>query len=154
MLLCNKGRHRSEYLFLLKVCLQAFIRRYRTGDIPCSFLYLIVPLQKELENEAQAEVVVAVVWRVVVPIRYTTVPGVVVPAAATVHAIRALWIYSLHLTCLVNKIRSFSLVGEREKALGPISIFFLCYHISHKVILQFPHLRPKPFLTSSIQSEA
>ena len=39
-------------------------------------------------HEAEAEVVVAVVWVVVVPIARRAVPGVVVPAAAPVHAVR------------------------------------------------------------------
>ena len=43
----------------------------------------------ELEGKAQTKVVVAVVGRVVVPIRHTTVPGIVVPTATTVHAVRA-----------------------------------------------------------------
>ena len=43
----------------------------------------------ELQDQAEAEVVVAVVRRVVVPVRHAAVPGVVVPAAATVHAVRA-----------------------------------------------------------------
>ena len=43
----------------------------------------------ELEDKAQSEVVVAIVGRVVVPIRHTAVPGIVVPTATTVHAVRA-----------------------------------------------------------------
>ena len=42
------------------------------------------------ENQTQAEVVVPIVGGVVVPIRGTAVPGVVVPAATTVHAVGAL----------------------------------------------------------------
>lgn len=47
-------------------------------------------VKRELKDEAQAEVVVAVVRRVVVTVRHATVPGVVVPAAATVHAVGAI----------------------------------------------------------------
>ena len=43
----------------------------------------------ELKGKAQAEVVVAVVRRVVVAVSYTAVPGVVVPASAPVHAVGA-----------------------------------------------------------------
>jgi hypothetical protein len=50
----------------------------------------LFPGKAELESKAQPEVVVAVVGRVVVPIRHTAVPRVVVPTATTVHAIRAL----------------------------------------------------------------
>ena len=49
----------------------------------------------ELKGKAQAEVVVAVVRRVVVAVSYTAVPGVVVPASAPVHAVGAKWIQSL-----------------------------------------------------------
>lgn len=41
------------------------------------------------KSEAEAEVVVAVRRVVVVAVRHLAVPGVVVPAAATVHAVRA-----------------------------------------------------------------
>lgn len=44
--------------------------------------------REELKREAEAEVVVAVVGRVVVAIGDATVPRVVVPATATVHAVR------------------------------------------------------------------
>ena len=48
---------------------------------------------EKLKGEAEAEVVVAVVRRIPVAIGYTAVPGVVVPAATTVHTVRArgLW---------------------------------------------------------------
>ena len=39
------------------------------------------------EGEAEAQVVVAVVGRVVVAVRHAAVPRVVVPAAAAVHAV-------------------------------------------------------------------
>lgn len=48
-----------------------------------------VESKAELEGKAQAEVVVAVVGRVVVPVRHTAIPGVIVPTATTVHAVRA-----------------------------------------------------------------
>lgn len=41
------------------------------------------------EDEAQPEVVVRVVGRVVVPVRGAAVPGRVVPAASAVHAVRS-----------------------------------------------------------------
>ena len=47
-------------------------------------------VKAELQGKAQAEVVVPVVRSVVVPVRNTTVPRIVVPAATTVHAISAL----------------------------------------------------------------
>ena len=54
-------------------------------------MHLVLPLgEAELKGEAQPDVVVAVRRGVVVPIRYAAVPGVVVPAAPTVHAVRAL----------------------------------------------------------------
>lgn len=54
-------------------------------------MHLVLPLCKaELKGKAEAEVVVRVRRRVVVPIGYAAVPGVVVPAATTVHAVRAL----------------------------------------------------------------
>lgn len=40
------------------------------------------------EDEAEPEVVVAVVGRVVVTVRRAAVPGVVVPAATAFHAVR------------------------------------------------------------------
>lgn len=53
-------------------------------------VYNCYSVKTELKDEAQAEVVVAVVWCVVVAVRHATVPGVVVPVATTVHAVRAL----------------------------------------------------------------
>ena len=47
------------------------------------------PAEVKLKNEAQPEVVVPVAGRVVVTIGGPAVAGVVVPAAATVHAVRA-----------------------------------------------------------------
>ena len=44
---------------------------------------------KLMEDNAEPVVVVTVVGRVVVPIRYTTVLSVVVPATTTKHAVRA-----------------------------------------------------------------
>ena len=53
-------------------------------------MYLVLPKGKvELKGKAQAEVVVRVRRRVVVTIGNAAVPGVVVPTAATVHAVRA-----------------------------------------------------------------
>ena len=43
-----------------------------------------------IQGEAETEVVVAVVRRVPVPVRRPTIRGIVVPTAATVHAVRAL----------------------------------------------------------------
>ena len=43
------------------------------------------------ESEPEAQVVVPVVWRVVVPVRRPAVPGIVVPAPAAVHAVGAPW---------------------------------------------------------------
>lgn len=40
------------------------------------------------EGKAEAKVVVPVVGRVVVAISHATVPGVVVPAATAIHAVR------------------------------------------------------------------
>lgn len=54
------------------------------GDASCSSFFTF---QTELMGKAQAEVVVPVVGVVVVPVRHPTVPGVVVPAATTVHAV-------------------------------------------------------------------
>ena len=48
------------------------------------------PLIVSLESEAQAEVIVAVGGRVVVTISNATVGRIVVPAATTIDAIRAL----------------------------------------------------------------
>ena len=45
----------------------------------------------ELEGEAEADVIVAIRRRVVVAISGAAVLGVVVPAAAAIHAVRALW---------------------------------------------------------------
>ena len=42
------------------------------------------------ESEAEAEVVVAIIRLVVVPVRRTAVLRVVVPTAATAHAVRAI----------------------------------------------------------------
>ena len=75
----------------------------------------------ELKNEAQAEVVVAVGRRVVVPIRHTTVPGVVVPAAPTIHAVIAIYGYNpLILDILHRKLKSSALDTKacRHKALS------------------------------------
>ena len=44
----------------------------------------------ELESKAEAEIVVAVLRRVIVPIRNPAVLRIVIPAAAAIHAIRAL----------------------------------------------------------------
>ena len=57
---------------------------------PVHTLRELLQCKAELQDKAQPEVVVPVVRRVVVPVRHATVPGVVVPAAATVHAVRAL----------------------------------------------------------------
>lgn len=60
------------------------------------------------ENQTQAEVVVPIVGVIVVPIGGTAVPGVVVPAAATVHAVGALRLSTTRLrhrlayACWVN----------------------------------------------------
>ena len=54
------------------------------------FVYNLDSVKAELQGKAQPKVVVPVAGCVVVPIRHTAVPGVVVPAAATVHAVRAL----------------------------------------------------------------
>ena len=62
------------------------------GIIPL-FLYChhVVQIKafRSSKGKAQAEVVVAVVRGVVVAIRHTTVPRVVVPTATTVHTVRA-----------------------------------------------------------------
>lgn len=55
--------------------------------LPCIFELFCG--KAELEGKAQAEVVVAIAGRVVVPIRYAAVPRVVVPTATAVHAVRA-----------------------------------------------------------------
>ena len=52
--------------------------------------YVTSTVEAELQGEAEAEIVVPAVRRVVVSVRHATVPGVVVPAAAAVHAVRAL----------------------------------------------------------------
>lgn len=66
------------------------ISMMRTADASCSSLLLQNYLGKaELEGKAQSEVVVPVVGRIVVPIRHTAVPRVVVPTATTIHAVRA-----------------------------------------------------------------
>lgn len=52
-----------------------------------------------LEDKAEAEVVVAVVNRVVVTVRHAAVPRIVVPAAATVHPVRAMQLSTLFRTC-------------------------------------------------------
>ncbi|OPZ97770.1 MAG: hypothetical protein BWY70_01403 [Bacteroidetes bacterium ADurb.Bin408] len=51
-----------------------------------------IRLSLELKDnrEAEAEVIVTVVGAIVVPIGRAAVPGVVVPTAAAIHAIRAL----------------------------------------------------------------
>ena len=54
----------------------------------------------ELQGEAEAEVVVAVVRGVVVPIRHPTVPGVVVPATAPVHAVRPTFDLFTYALCI------------------------------------------------------
>lgn len=75
----------------------------------------------ELKGEAQAEVVVAVGRRVVVPIRHTTVPGVVVPAAPTIHAVIAIYGYNpLILDNLHRKLNVSALDTKacRHKALS------------------------------------
>ena len=59
---------------------------YRTGCASCSSFVG----KAELKGKAKADVVVGVRRRVVVPVRHSAVPGIVVPAAATVHAVRAL----------------------------------------------------------------
>lgn len=46
-------------------------------------------MKYELQGKAQAEDAVPEVWRVDVPARHTAAPGEVVPAATTVHAVRA-----------------------------------------------------------------
>ena len=65
--------------------------------------------EAELKGEAQAEVVVRVVGVPVVPVRHTAVPGVVVPAAATVHAVRALAEASHAVACQPCGIPCFRL---------------------------------------------
>lgn len=75
------------------------------------------------KDEPQPEVVVAVVGVVVVPIGNTAVPGVVVPAAATVHAVRA---YGCSLIQLFNNypisfMRSFLLAACCVKAISGIA---------------------------------
>ena len=55
----------------------------RDGGLFC------VMLDPELEGKPEAQVVVAVAWRVPVAVRRPAVPGGVVPTAATVHAVRA-----------------------------------------------------------------
>ena len=63
----------------------------RAGDASCSYPeWNLHSIKAELQDKAKPEVVVPVVRRVVVPVRHTAVPGVVVPAATTVHAVRAL----------------------------------------------------------------
>ena len=47
------------------------------------------------QNDAEANVVVAVVGAVVVTVRHTTVVVVVVPATATIHAVRAFTVTTL-----------------------------------------------------------
>ncbi len=75
----------------------------------------------ELKNQAEAKVVVPVVGRIVVPVRHPTVPGIVVPASATVHAVRPTCgpstlcrsIYACHCDPLHRRRRHF--VGKRNE---------------------------------------
>ena len=56
---------------------------------PVHTLRELVHCKAELQDKAQPEVEAPEAWRVVVPVRHTAEPGAVVPAAATVHAVRA-----------------------------------------------------------------
>jgi hypothetical protein len=55
----------------------------------------IHPSCKLRKNHAEANVVVAVAGRVVVPVRDSAVGGVVVPATAALHAVRAFAVTTL-----------------------------------------------------------
>jgi len=65
----------------------------RSGSrtIACSVDAIRPSIELEGRSQAEADVVVAVVRRVVVAIRGAAILRVVVPRAATVHAVRALW---------------------------------------------------------------
>ena len=67
-----------------------------------NILFFLSLGKAELLGKTQAEVVVAVVGRVVVPIRNATVPRVVVPTANTVHAVRATTNIVLHRIIFVS----------------------------------------------------
>ena len=62
----------------------AWTRRWHAGGI-----LEPRPLAPPRAQQAEAQVVVAVAWRVVVAIRRPAVPGVVVPATAPIHPVRA-----------------------------------------------------------------
>lgn len=68
-----------------------------------NILFFLSLGKAELLGKAKAEVVVAIVGRVVVPIRNTAVPRVVVPTATTVHAVRATTNIVLHRIIFVSK---------------------------------------------------
>lgn len=69
-----------------------------------------VRLSCELEDEAEADVIVAVLRPVVVAVRDAAVLGVVVPAAAAVHAVIALMMIDL----LCPKVRFFGMFWNRH----------------------------------------
>ena len=79
-----------------------------------------VPHIKLMENNAEAQIVVTVVWSVVVPIRDSTVLSVVVPATATIHAVRAFLLmplspFSLTLWNMISKYRkAMALYGHNN----------------------------------------
>lgn len=66
----------------------ALIRRGRNASPVLLIEIDATKKREELKKEPEAEVIVAVVGRIVVAIGDATVPRVVVPATATVHAVR------------------------------------------------------------------
>ena len=76
----TRQRFRMPCAFWMKACLRHLYNREST-------LYFY-SCPKLGESQAKPEVVVTVIWSVVVTVRQTAVPRIVVPATATVHTAR------------------------------------------------------------------
>lgn len=122
----------------MTICLQPFLLRIHSF---CSKLG---------EDKTEAEVVVAVVRRVVVTIRRATVPRVVVPAAATIHAVcPTLRLSPLCCQTTAAEILAYSMLCERHQRDHVLAILSLSPFSLKEQFVVYNQLTTESALASS-----